>query len=186
MKLVKKTEVYKVHLILALFLLLMACEKEGYVAPEDQPVYFEYHYVNFAWGHQDHGWLIDSEGNIRRFEFPESYHAVTHGDYLSLEQLEHNLGQADSVIGDVDIKEFEKRVKWIQGASGGEITNIHMQGADMGLGVFACYKYNPMEEAYQFILLSADGDYQQYNRSPDAEKLVEWLKELVEENQVVL
>ena len=57
MELVKKAGVYKIYLILALFLLLLACEKNGYNAPEEQPVYFEYHYVNFAWGLQDQGWL---------------------------------------------------------------------------------------------------------------------------------
>ena len=102
----------KVFFIIGLTLLMGACKKEGYIAPEEQPLYFEYHYMNHAWGLMDHGWLIDAAGIIRHFEFPESYHTVMHGDFLSLEQLEHNLGQADSVIGDVDVKEFEKRIKF--------------------------------------------------------------------------
>jgi len=176
----KKAVAIKICFIIGWTLLIVACKKEGYIAPEEQPLYFEYHYMNHAWGVQDYGWLMDGDGKIWRFEFPDEYHNGMHGDFLTLEQLEHNLGEADSMIGDVDVKEFEKRIKLIQGASGGELTKIHRQGADMGLGVFACYKYDPMEEAYQFILLSADGDYQQYNRSPDAEKLAEWLKELVD------
>ena len=55
-----------------------------------------------------------------------------------------------------------------------------MQGADMGLGVFSCYKFDPNETAYQVILLEVWGDYQQYNQSSEAENLAEWLKELVE------
>ena len=176
----RKAVAIKVSIIMGLTLLIGACKKEQYLAPEDQPVYFEYHFTNFAWGVQDFGWLIDRDGKIWSFEFPDGYHTAIHGDYLSLEQLEDNLGQADSLIGDVDVKELDKKVKWIQGASGGELTKIHRRGADAGLGVYACYKYDPSVEAYQFILLSADGDYQQYNRSPDAEKLTDWLKELVD------
>jgi hypothetical protein len=170
----------KVHLILVLFLLLMACEKDGYDAPEEQAVYFEYHYVNHAWGVQDTGWLIDGGGTIRRFDFPEDYNTGMHGDFLSLEQLEHNLVQADSVLGEVGSKKLEKQIQLIQGASLGELSKVHRQGADMGSGVYSCYKYHPEENAYQIILLEIWGDNQQYNSSSEAEKLAEWLKELVD------
>ena len=36
-----------------LALLLVGCDKLEYVAPVDQPVFFEYHYVNHAWGFQE-------------------------------------------------------------------------------------------------------------------------------------
>jgi len=176
MELVKKAEMYKGYLILALFLLLMACEKNGYDAPEEQPVYFEYHYVNHAWSLQDNGWLIDGDGTIRRFEFPDNYNTGVHGDFLSLEQLENNLGQADSVVGTVDCVKLKEQVELIEQASEGQITEILPRGADGGLGIYSCYKYDPEHKAYQFILLSVTGDYEQYNQSPEAEELAGWLK----------
>jgi hypothetical protein len=180
----KKSGLIKFNLLLVLVFLMMACDKDAYDAPEEQPVFFEYHYMNHAWGVQDHGWLLDQHGNIRRFDFPENYNSVIHGDFLSLEQLEHNLGQADSVVGEVNANKLEKQVRLIQGASEGEITRIHWQGADMGLGVYSCYKYDAEQNAYQFILLSADGDYQQYNQSSEAEKLSDWLKEVFNSNSI--
>jgi hypothetical protein len=180
MEAVKRAVAIKVIFIIVLAMLMGACKKEIYNAPEDQPVYFEYHFLNFAWGVKDFGWLLDRHGTIRRFELPEEYNSVNHGDYLSLEQIENNLAQADSVVGEVNAAKLEKKIRLIAGASEGEITKVHRQGADMGLGVYGCFKFNLEMQAYQYILLSADGDHQQYNRSPDAEKLVKWLNELVD------
>jgi len=168
----------KIALLLVVIMFAKACDKEGYEGPEQQPVYFEYHYINHAWGYNDHGWLVDMKGNIWRFEFPENFNTALHGDYLTLGQLEHNLAQCDSVVGEVSLSRLEKKIKLISGAAEGEIDDVHRQGADMGLGVYSCYRYDPNEDAYEYILLSADGDYQQHNHSPEAEKLVEWLSEL--------
>ncbi len=95
----------KVHLILAFFLLLIACEKSGYDAPEEQ---------------------------------------------------------ADSVLGEVGSKKLENHIQLIRGASLGELSKIHRQGADMGSGAYTCYKYDPNENAYQIIVLEVWGDNQQY------------------------
>ena len=54
----RKAGTNKVVIIIGLSLLMGACKKEVYIAPEDQPVYFEYHFANFAWGVQDFGWLF--------------------------------------------------------------------------------------------------------------------------------
>ena len=96
------------------------------------------------------------------------------------QDFQDNLGQADSVVGEVSASKLERKVQLIQGASGGELSKIHRQGADMGLGTYACYKFDPEQNAYQYILLSADGDYQQYNRSPEAGKLADWLSGLLD------
>lgn len=77
-------------LLLAVF--LVACEKLEYDAPEDQPLYFEYHYINHAWGFQENGWLIDHEGNAYQYVF-----LAQSGDW---EQF--NLSE-----------EAEKLVKWL-------------------------------------------------------------------------
>ncbi len=180
MKSGENTGVLNISFILAFMLLMIGCERVGYDAPEEQAVYFEYHYVNHAWGLRDNGWLIDGDGAIRRFEFPEDYNTGMHGDFLNLEQLEHNLGQADSVLGEVGSKKLEKQIQMIQGASLGELSKVHPRGADMGSGAYTCFKYDPNENAYQIIVLELWGDNQRYNSSSEAEKLAEWLKELVD------
>jgi len=176
----RETEMFRFGVFVLLVLGCMACEKDVYDAPGDQPVFFEYHFSNYAWGYQDYGWLVDGDGKIRSYEHPEGYHLATHGDYLSLEQLEYNLGQADSVIGEVSRAVLDKKKNLIPAAAEGEIEDFQRQGADMGLGIFACYKYDPVEDAYQYVMLSTTGDHQRANKAKEAEELVKWLKDLVD------
>jgi hypothetical protein len=170
----------KFGMVVLLLVFCLACEKENYDAPEEQPIYFEYHFVNHAWGYHDFGWLVDGDGKIRSFEYPDSYNVAVHGDFLSLEQLEHNLAQADSIIGEVSSTVLDRKKDLIPDAATGMIKDFQRQGADMGMGVFACYKYDPVEDAYEYVMLSMLGDHQRYNSSKEADKLVDWLKGLVE------
>lgn len=166
--------------ILVLILLSTACGKDTYLGPDEQPIYFEYHFINYAWGYQDFGWLIDGEGKIRSFLYPDSYNVAMHGDFLSLDQMEYNVAQADSIIGEISRSVLDKKKDLIPAAAEGLIKDFQRQGADMGLGVFSCYLYDPVEDAYQYVMLSASGDHQESNASKEAEKLVDWLKGLVD------
>jgi len=156
---------------------LVACEKEVYNAPEDQPFYFEYHYINYAWGFQENGWLIDREGNIRSFSQPEDYRLGLIGAFLSLEDLEHNLGLTDSIVGTVEVGELKKYKNYIPAAADGEIGEASSIAADAGTSVLSCYMYDPEMNAYQYVFLAQSGDWEQFNLSGDAEKIVDWLLE---------
>lgn len=165
----------RIGLFVVLIPLMVACEKAEYNAPDDQPVYFEYHYSNHAWGFQEHGWFIDKEGNIRSFNKPESFVQGLIGAYLSLEELEHNLGLTDSIIGNVDPKDLEKYINFIPAASEGAIGKSKSIAADAGSSVLSCYMYDPDMDAYQYVFLAQSGDWEQFNLSTGAEKLVDWL-----------
>ncbi|MCK4745680.1 MAG: hypothetical protein KAT15_01525 [Bacteroidales bacterium] len=158
-------------------LLPVACEELTYDAPEDQPVFFEYNYINHAWGYQHHGWLIDGEGYVRYYNLPESYRFPDSTGYLSLEDLEHNIGLTDSVIEQVDGAELEKYRNYIPGAAKGEIGESSNVAADAGTSMLSCYLYDIHEDAYRKVFLAQSGDWEQFNLSEDAEKLVDWLRE---------
>lgn len=154
------------------------CEKEYYFAPSDQPVFFEYHYLNHAWGVADNGWFIDSEGRQRGFSLPEEYRWPDSTGHISLEDLRHNLGQTDTVLHSLSSKEFEKHIRLIRGAAEGIISDPKSVGADMGSATLSCYAYDPASGSYQHVLLAAAGSWEQFNRSAEAEKLVDWLNNL--------
>lgn len=170
-----KTKIYGIWILFLTPAILAACEALEYDAPEDQPLYFEYHYVNHAWGFQEYGWLIDREGNIRRFDKPEDYIQGVPGAYLKREDLEHNLALTDSIIGNVNQAELEKYINYIPGAAGGKISKFTSVAADAGASVLSCYMYDPKEDAYQYIFLAQSGDWEQFNLSEEAEKIVKWL-----------
>lgn len=154
------------------------CEKEYYDAPVDQPVFFEYRYLNNAWGVADNGWLIDSEGKQRGFSFPEEYRWPDSTGHLSLEDLEYNLGQTDTLLFSFSRKEIEKHTKLIRGAAEGTLSESRAVGADMGSAMFSCYAFDSETGSYEYVLLAVKGDWEQYNQSEEAEKLVDWMKDL--------
>ncbi len=154
-----------------------SCEKEYYYGPEDQPVYFEFHYVNYAWGVADKGWLIDQEGNMRGFDFPEDYRYPDSAGYLSLEDLEYNLGQTDTLLRTFKRQEFTSYTGLIGGAADGPLNESRVRGADMGSSSLACFAWDRDKGKYKYVLLIQAGDWEQQNLSEEAEILVDWLKE---------
>ena len=154
-----------------------ACEVDDYKAPEDQPLLFEYRYVNYAWGYQEHGWLIDQDGYIRYFNLPADYRVPDSNGFLSFEDLEYNLGQTDSIIDQVDDTVLARYVGYIPGAAAGEIGKSRNIAADAGSSILTCYFYDTDASAYRQVFLAASGDFEQFNLSEEAEKLVDWLKE---------
>lgn len=170
-------------LMLLLLITLSACDedlKSDYEAPEDQAVLFEYRYINHAWGYAENGWLIDSEGNMRSFSLPENFRIPDSTGYISQEDLDYNLSQCTSIIGNVEEEDLDYYSGLISGASDGKIGEPENIAADAGSAVLACYKYDPDKDMYQYISLAASGDWQQANNAPEAEILVEWLREIGE------
>jgi len=153
------------------------CEKEYYYGPEDQPVYFEYHYINHAWGVADHGWLIDQEGRMWGFDFPEDYRWPDSTGHMTIEDLEYNLSQADTLLTCLNRKTFMRNIRLIRGAAEGALSESRARGADMGSSILSCYSYDHDRGAYKHVLLAARGDTEQSNLSAEAEKIVDWLKE---------
>lgn len=162
----------------ALYIILFtACEKEYYEGPLDQAVYFEYHYINFAWGAMDHGWMIDREGNVRGYDHPEDYRWPDSTGYLSSEDLEYNLSLTDTLLHHINARELEHYTKLISGAAEGSLSDHAYRGADMGSSLLSCYAYDHNTASYKHILLSLSGDLEQSNQSAEAGVLVDWLKE---------
>lgn len=168
-------EKMKLYIIVLLAILLGACEEIQCDGPGDQPVYFEYNYINHAWGFQHNGWLIDGEGYRRYFNLPEGYRVPDSTGYLSLANLEYNLEQADSIIDRVDGEELEMYLDYIPGAAYGEIGKSEIIAADAGASVLSCYLYDPIKDAYRYVFLAQSGDLEQFNLSEEAEVLVDWL-----------
>lgn len=168
----------KCHLswIALLAIFTIACEREFYDGPEDQPVYFEYHYINHAWGFIDNGWMIDREGNIRGYDHPEDYRWPDSTGYLSSEDLQNNLARTDTLLQNVRAKELKLYTRLISGAAEGNLSEYKRRGADMGSSVLSCYAFDHNAGSYKHVLLSLAGDQEQVNQSAEAEELVEWLK----------
>ena len=163
-------------ILLTMLLALVSCEDCEYDPPEKQPVYFEYNYINYAWGYQHHGWLIDGDGFVRYFESPDSFRTADSSGFMTLDELEYNLAQTDSIIEQVDPEELQGYIDCISGAAKGEIGKSTNIAADAGTSVLTCYRYDEGRDLYQQVFLAQSGDWEQFNLSAEAEKLVTWLR----------
>jgi hypothetical protein len=160
---------------------LTACEKwldKAYEAPRTQPVFFEYRHVNHAWGYAESGWLVDANGDIRTYDLPEKFIMPDSTGFISRVDLIQNLSQCDSTIHRVDAEDLRYYTGLISGAAQGKIGKAENIAADAGSSVLSCYIYDANEDMYRYVFLAASGDWQQFNESPEAEILVEWLKGL--------
>ena len=162
--------------IILLFLMMISCEKVEYIPPNTQPVYFEYQYINHAWGYRFEGWLIDSDGNVRSLNLPDDWKHPDTTKYIGRADLEFNVSQTDSVIAVVGLKELMDRVALIEGAKDGSFTATEHTACDFGMSILYAYWYDSTREAYKQIFLAASGDFTSENESAEAKKLVRWLK----------
>ncbi|MBN2697495.1 MAG: hypothetical protein JXR52_01610 [Bacteroidales bacterium] len=167
----------KKSLFFILILLIYAsCETVDNLPSGGQPVYFEYEYINFAWGYQFNGWIIDSEGNVRYYEFPEDWKSADRTGFIGQADLAYNISLADSVIKTIGSTELMNHVALIEGAKDGHISERVNTACDAGTASLYCYWYHSTEAACKKIFLAASGDFTWKNESEEAEELVRWLK----------
>jgi hypothetical protein len=162
-------------------LVLAGCEKVndnedcGCNGTLQHPVLFEYRYVNFAWGYQEHGWLIDSEGNRKLYNMPDDYRLPDSTGMISREDLLHNFSLADSTLQSVEKNDIETYSALIPGASEGELSEPRNIAADAGSSVLSCFLYVQDADAYKYVFLAQSGDWEQFNLASEAEVIAEWM-----------
>lgn len=167
---------YKVFYLF--ILLCLGCEKDPDIFPSEQPVYFEYIYMNQAWGYQHSGWLLDKQGNINYYNLPGNWRFAGE-DGISLEDLNYNLSQADTVIGSIDSETLNEKIQLIEDVIDGEITTPVHTACDAGGAALYAYYYDPGKKLYQPVFLAQSGDFESHNTSTAAVELTAWLKQYV-------
>ncbi|MFC2080471.1 hypothetical protein ACFLRQ_03245 [Bacteroidota bacterium] len=157
-------------------LLIVSCEEAENYIPTDQPVYFEYSYINMAWGFQHHGWVIDMEGNVRSYDKPENWLSAGE-DGLDYDDLLTNISQADSIIATIDSAVLSEKIQLIMDAKDGKISPLVGSANDAGSSVLSAIYFDEATGKYKSVLLAQSGDFERHNKSRAAESLTEWLKE---------
>ena len=128
-----------IRVLLLAGLVLAGCREQERDLPLSQPVLFQYRYMNFAWGPQDYGWLIDHEGRVRTFRMPEGFRGPDSTGLVSEADLLHNLSLTDSTIRLVDGEELEYYSGLITAAAKGETGEARNIACDAGSSVLSCY-----------------------------------------------
>lgn len=140
-----------------------------------RPLIFQSEYTNHAWGYNHQGWMLDSSGQVRRFQktapwvFPDSL------GYISEKDMDKNLSECDSVLQRISYDEFlrysSKAIKCVDGP----LTTPKNTMADAGEHIYAFYRYEADRKRYKRTILSMTGDWSQTNLAPDAREIVDWM-----------
>jgi hypothetical protein len=152
--------------------------------PIAQKVVFLHSFVNYAWGYQNRGFFIDSEGYMKAYRVksaadwkqPES--TGPDSGYISTEDLLSNYGLADKVIYKVPPVELSNNFDLIKVASEEEITERVRGAYDAGLVQNTAYFWNPDKRKFKVMLLRVSGDFEQKNHNPAAEQIDVWIDNL--------
>ncbi|MDF1573054.1 MAG: hypothetical protein P1P82_15705 [Bacteroidales bacterium] len=146
----------------------------------DQEYFFLYEYINYAWGYQHSGWLMDSSGTARYFSVPEKWMVPDTDAAIDISGIEHYLVKADSVITVVDRSILSEKVKLIEAAARGTLGEPENVMADAGTRSYYALQYDPDQAVYERILLKQEGDWEIDNFSSAAGELAEWMQSVTE------
>lgn len=158
------------------------CEEQPYTnnALPDQEYFFLYEYINYAWGYQHSGWLMDSSGTARYFCVPEKWMVPDTDAAIEISGIEQYMVKADSVITVVDRNILAEKVKLIKAAARGTLGEPENVMADAGTRSYYALQYDPDQSVYERILLKQEGDWEIDHLSNAAGELAEWMQSLTE------
>jgi hypothetical protein len=174
----------KTKLLSLLFILiLVACEKRNdYIPDPNQKIFFQLEYVNYAWGFQHSGWMIDNTGAVRGFNLPKAWTYIDSQGFISSIDMDKNIEQLDTAFTNIDNESLTKYVAKIYDASKGKITDPKSQMADAGGAVFSAFIYDSKLGMYKQVMLKQTGDVFIDNESIEANDIYSWMTNIRRNN----
>lgn len=162
--------------ILTLIFFLSGCTKDGdRPMKPDQAIYFQIEGLNYAWGIYHAGILIDSLGNVRRFNLPLKWtFPDSLGNIKGVNMIE-NFAQTDTTIAIIQRDSLNKYINMIWFASKGHVTDPVIKMVDAGVTRYSAYLYDIKSDKYKEVLLKQTGDQFRDNQSPEANQIFNWL-----------
>lgn len=141
--------------------------------------YFQYEYVNYAWGFSHSGFTITPSGEVYTFD-KNTIWVFAQKDRLSISDLQKNIAasvKVDTLIIKSDIDRYQQLAL---SAMSGTLSKAVSQGADMG-GI-SCKIIVPdssdPQNSYREVLLTVSGDFEQHNLAPEAAVIADWLSKM--------
>ncbi len=170
-----KTRSFLISLcITAAALALPACSDEEITVSDEQEILFEVNYVNYAWGFQNNGFLIDKMGRVRTFDKPKDWKFAPDGPF-TVAEMDDRISKTKISSYTVPANELSQYVNKLRRVSDKDFTEPANVGADMGASAYYVYRYDSGSKTYHAVLLQSVGDSNVYNKDTDAKDIAEWL-----------
>lgn len=172
-----KTIHFKIFLFLLTAFFSTGCRK-NIVINEKQAILFQVDYVNYAWGYQHNGFMVDNEGNVLRYKNPQSWNFPDKDFNLSESQVSENLKVCDYSGKRISKDELQKYANYIKNISSSKITALKNVAADAGSLEYICYQFSEKSGNYKGYLIKMEGDFTCENLNFYSKRVSLWLKNI--------
>ena len=172
-----KSSLKKIFLIFLLVLLITGCKK-NYIISDKQAILFQLEYVNYAWGYQHNGFIIDNEGNVMTYSNPEDWNFPDNDFTLSESQVAENINKCVQTGKNIPKEELKKYTNYIKNIASSKITALKNVAADAGSLEFICYQFSESTGTYKGYLIKMEGDFTCENLNFYSKKVAAWMRDI--------
>jgi hypothetical protein len=152
--------------------------KKNVVLNNKQAMLFQVDYVNYAWGYQHSGLIIDNEGNIMTYKNPENWNFPDKDLNLSQSLARANIGSCKLTGNKVPPEELKKYAGYIKNITLSKVTAPKNVAADAGSTEYICYQYSDSAAMYKGTIIKMEGDFTCENLNFFSKKVSAWLKSI--------
>jgi hypothetical protein len=167
----------EIVLTFSLLLMLAGCRKHGYTN-ENNEILFQFEYINYAWGYQHTGFIIDNQGNVLTYNNPEGWNFADKDLTLTGEQVSQNISLCTHSGKKINESELRKYSGYIKNISSSQVTAMKNVAADTGSTEYICYLYSGNTGTYKKYLIKMEGDFTCENLNFYSKKVANWLKDI--------
>ncbi len=143
-----------------------------------ETILFDVFHVNYAWGFDCGGCVVDAGGNVRRYDCRELRDSILSEAWRGREEelLARRYRMKDSAICHVEPDELAAMRALIREASLTPPSEEEQSGADAGGTKFIAYLYGETKGDPTVVLLATAGDFTREPSTAEADTLVTWLR----------
>jgi hypothetical protein len=164
-----------IFLILLSAIFLTGCKK-SVVISEKQEILFQVDYVNYAWGFQHNGFMIDNEGKVLTYRNPQNWNFPDKDFSISDNQVRENIGNCDISVKKIPAVELKKYAGYIKNIASSKVTAMKNVAADAGSMEFICYQFQENTGTYKGYIIKKEGDFTCENLNFFSKRVTTWLK----------
>ena len=174
-----KTRQINIFFVLLAAILITGCKKNVSIS-EKQAILFQVDYVNYAWGYQHTGFIIDNQGNILTYRNPQNWNFPDDDFNLTESQVKDNFGNCLISGKKIPTEELMKYANYIKNISSSKVTALKNVAADAGSLEFICFQFSEISGTYKGCLIKMEGDFTCENLNFYSKKVISWLKNINE------
>jgi len=168
----------KVLIIFSIFLVISFSEscKENFLVSHEQEILFQMDYVNYAWGYQHYGFMIDNQGRILTYDNPEKWNFPDDNFILTEKQIVENISMCRVSGEKITAEELKRFSSYIDKIASSKLTASRNTGADAGTFQYICYRFSENSMMYKGFIMKTEGDFTAENLNFYSKKVVSWMK----------